>query len=58
MSHKKLIAIPDVADKLKFPPKGDKNLGPSKGTWCDFHKAFGHKVRNCIALEYQLADLV
>jgi len=32
MSHKELITIPDVADKLKFPPKSDKNLGPSKGT--------------------------
>ena len=58
MSHKELIAILDVADKLKFPPKGDKNLGPSKGTWCKFHKAFGHSVRNCISLGYQLADLV
>ena len=58
MSHKELIAIPDVADKLKFPPKSDKNLEPSKGTWCDFYNAFGHSVRNCIALGYQLPDLV
>jgi len=31
MSQKE-IAIPDVADKLKFPIKSNKNLGPSKGT--------------------------
>jgi len=32
MNYKKLITIPDVADKLKFPPKSNKNLGPSKGS--------------------------
>jgi len=58
MSYKELIAIPYVVDKLKFPPKSDNNLGPSKGTWGKFHKAFGHDVRNCITLGYQLADLV
>jgi len=58
MSHKELIAIPNVADKLKFPPKSNKNLGPSKGTWCEFQKAFGHNVRNCIAQGYQLVGLV
>ena len=58
ISLKELIAIPDVADKLKFPPKGDNNLGLSKGTWCEFHKAFEHSLRNCLALGHQLADLV
>jgi len=58
ISHKELIAIPDVVEKLKFPPKSNKILGSSKGTWCEFHKAFRHSVRNCIALGYQLADLV
>jgi len=28
----KLIAIPDVANKLKPPPKSDKRLGPRKDT--------------------------
>jgi len=48
ISLKEFIVIPDVADKLKLPPKSDKNLGLSRSTWCEFHKAFGH----------QLADLV
>jgi len=58
MNYKELIAIPGVADKLKFPPKSNRNLGPCKGTWCEFHKAFGHNVENCIALGYQLVELV
>jgi len=32
MDLKKLIAIPNVADRLKSPPKTDKRLGPSKNT--------------------------
>ena len=55
---KELIVIPNVADKLKSPPKNDKRLGPSKDTWCEFHKAFGHNLRNCLALRHQLNELV
>jgi len=58
ISLKELIAIPDVADKLKSPPKGDMNLELSKGTWCEFHKAFGHGVRNCLTLGYHLVAMV
>ena len=32
MNYKELIAIPNVVDKLRFPSKTNKNLGPSKGT--------------------------
>ena len=28
----------------------------SKEVWCEFHKAFGHDVKHCITLGYQLAD--
>ena len=53
-----MIAIPNVADRLKSPPKTDKRLGPSKDTWCEFHQAFGHDLRNCLALGFQLDELV
>jgi len=33
-------------------------LGPSKDSWCEFHKGCGHDVERCIALGYQLAGLV
>jgi len=49
---KELIAIPDVANILKPPPKTDKRLGPSKNAWCEFHQAFGHNLRNCLALGF------
>ena len=44
--------MPGMAEKLKFPPKSDKNLGPCKEVWCEFHKAFRHDVEHCIALGY------
>jgi len=47
-----------VVDKLKFPQKSDRNLGPRKETWCEFHKGFGHDVEHCITLGYQLAGLM
>ena len=55
---KELIVIPNVADRLKLPPKTDRRLGPSKDTWCEFHQAFGHNLRNCLALGHQLDELV
>ena len=54
----KLIVLPNVDDKLKSPPKSGKKLGPSKDTWCKFHQAFGHNLRNCLALGHQLDELV
>ena len=58
MGLKELIAIPKVADRLKSPPKTDKRLGPNKDTWCEFHQAFGHNLRNCLTLGFQLDELV
>jgi len=55
---KELLAIPNVADRLKSPLKIDKRLGPSKNAWCEFHQAFGHSLRNCLALGFQLDELV
>jgi len=53
-----LIAIPNVADRLKPPSKTDKRLGPNKDTWCEFHQAFGHSLHNCLALGFQLDELM
>ena len=58
VNFKEPIAIPDVADKLKPPPKIGGRLGPSKNTWCEFHQAFGHDLHNCLALGHQLNELV
>ena len=55
---KELIAIPDVESRLKPPPKTDKRLGPNKTPWCEFHQAIGHKLRSCLALGFQLDELV
>jgi len=52
MTYKELLAMPGMADKLRFPPKYDRNLESRKEFWCKFHKAFGHNVEHCIALGY------
>ena len=33
-------------------------MGPHKEAWCGFHQAFGHPIRNCLALGHQLDELV
>ncbi|XP_068503987.1 uncharacterized protein [Phaseolus vulgaris] len=55
---KDLIVVPNVADRLRPPVKSDKVLGPHKESWCEFHEAFGHHINNCLALGYQLDELV
>jgi len=55
---KELIAVPNIAERLKMPAKTDKRLGPNKNAWCEFHQAYGHPIRNCLALGHQLDELV
>ncbi|XP_068473781.1 uncharacterized protein [Phaseolus vulgaris] len=58
MELKDLIAVPSIADRLRPPVKSDRVLGPRKESWCEFHEAFGHHIDNCLALGYQLDELV
>jgi len=51
--YKELLAMSGMADKLRFPLKSDRNLGPRKEVWCKFHKAFRHDVKHYTALGYQ-----
>ena len=55
---KDLIAMPNIADRLRVPAKTDKVLGPHKDEWCEFHQAFGNQITNCLALGHQLDELV
>ena len=55
---KDLIAMPNIAERLRRPTKTDKVLGPRKDSWCEFHEAFGHHIDNCLSLGYQLDKLV
>ena len=55
---KDLIVVPNIANRLRPPVKSDKVLGPHKESWCEFHEAFGHHINNCLALGYQLDELV
>jgi len=58
ISNKELLALPGMANQLRFLTKSDRNLGPRKEIWCDYHKAFRYDVEHCITLGYQLAGLV
>ena len=55
---KDLIAIPNIAERLKIPAKIDKKFGPNKNAWCELHQAFGHPIRNCLVLGHLLDELV
>jgi len=55
---KDLIVIPNIAKRLKVPPKINKKLGPNKNAWCEFHQAYGHPIHNCLVLGHQLDELV
>jgi len=55
---KDLIVVPNIADRLKPPVKSVKVLGPHKESWCEFHESFAHHINNCLALGYQLDELV
>jgi len=55
---KDLIAVPNIAERLKIPAKTYKKLGPNKNAWCEFHQAFGHPIRNCLTLAHQLDELL
>jgi len=55
---KNVIVVPNIADRLRPPAKSNKILGPHKESWCEFHEAFGHHINNCLALGYQLDELV
>ena len=50
--------MPNIAERLRTPPKSDKKLGPHKEAWCEFHKVFSHPISNCLALGHQLDELV
>ena len=58
MELEELIAIPNIAARLKVLAKTDKKMGPNKNAWCEFHQANGHYIRNCLALAHQLDELV
>ena len=55
---KELIGMAGVADRLEFTQQRDRFLGLRRDTWCAFHTTYGHDFEWCIAISYQLANLV
>ena len=58
MTYKELLGMAGMAEKLRFPPKSDRNIGSRKEAWCEFRKGYDNDVEQCIALGYQLAGLI
>ncbi|XP_068475054.1 uncharacterized protein [Phaseolus vulgaris] len=44
MELKELIAIPNIAARLKVSAKTDRKMGPNKNAWCEFHQANDHYI--------------
>jgi len=55
---KELIAISNIAAKLKVLAKTDIRMWPNKNAWCEFQQANGHYICNCLSLAHQLDELV
>ncbi|XP_020202545.1 uncharacterized protein LOC109788269 [Cajanus cajan] len=46
------------ASLFEFPAATDRQLGPYKIDWCEFHRAHGHTTENCFVLERQIERLI
>ena len=55
---KDLIAVPNIAERLRRPAKTDKVLGPRKTLGVNSTRLLGHHIDNCLSLGYQLDKLV
>jgi len=54
-----LLAMQDLGDKSRWPPKTDKAIGyKGKSKWCDYHEYFGHITDECIALRREIGYLL
>ncbi|XP_020202631.1 uncharacterized protein LOC109788346, partial [Cajanus cajan] len=46
------------ASLFEFPAATERQLGPFKTDWCQFHRAHGHHTENCFVLGRQIERLI
>ncbi|XP_020238723.1 uncharacterized protein LOC109817792 [Cajanus cajan] len=46
------------ATLFEFPAVTERQLGPFKTDWCEFHKTHGHSTENCFVLGRQIERLI
>nr|KYP62324.1 hypothetical protein KK1_016856 [Cajanus cajan] len=46
------------ASLFKFPAATERQLGPFKTAWCEFHGTHGHSTENCFVLGRQIERLI
>ncbi|XP_020207763.1 uncharacterized protein LOC109792741 [Cajanus cajan] len=46
------------ASLFEFPAATDRQLGPYKTDWCEFHRTHGHTTENCFVLGRQIERLI
>ncbi|XP_020235072.1 uncharacterized protein LOC109814942 [Cajanus cajan] len=46
------------ASLFEFPAATERQLGPFKTDWCEFHRAHGHSIENCFVLGRQIERLI
>ncbi|XP_020240273.1 uncharacterized protein LOC109819092 [Cajanus cajan] len=46
------------ASLFEFPAATERQLGPFKTDWCEFHRTHGHSTENCFVLRRQIERLI
>ncbi|XP_020228691.1 uncharacterized protein LOC109809713 [Cajanus cajan] len=46
------------ASLFRFPAATERQLGPFKTDWCEFHRTHGHSTENCFVLGRQIERLI
>ncbi|XP_020235081.1 uncharacterized protein LOC109814952 [Cajanus cajan] len=46
------------ASLFEFPVATERQLGPFKTDWCEFHRTHGHSTENCLVLGRQIKRLI
>ncbi|XP_020229084.1 uncharacterized protein LOC109810112 [Cajanus cajan] len=56
--RRKILHDVNSASLFEFPAATDRQLGPFKTDWCEFHRAHGHSTENCFILGRQIERLI
>ncbi|XP_020208747.1 uncharacterized protein LOC109793700 [Cajanus cajan] len=56
--RRQILRDVNSASLFKFPAATERQLGPLKTDWCEFHRAHGHSTENCFVLGRQIERLI
>ncbi|XP_020236126.1 uncharacterized protein LOC109815740 [Cajanus cajan] len=56
--RRKILHDVNNASLFEFPAATERQLGPFKTDWCEFHRAHGHSTENCFVLGREIERLI